>query len=526
MSSEQSEESPRLMRSSAVVSTATMLSRVLGLARDTVVARFVGAGFDADVFNVAFALSNFFRRLFSEGAFSQAFVPVLAEYRAKGSKAAIQEFIDRVAGSLGSSLFVITALAVIGAPAVASLYAFGYIYNEEWVKFDLAVDFIRITFPYLFLISLTGFAGAILNSYGRFGVPAITPTVLNITLILAAVIVSPMTDPPALALAWGVLTAGVLQFLLQLPFLMRLRLLPKPTMDWQHPGVKKVLKLMIPAMFGVSVSQINLLLDSVLATLLPTGSVTWLKYSDRMSELPLGVFAIAIATVILPSLSRLHTNQQSDEFSKTLSWALRLIFLIGIPASIALLVLAEPILATLFQYGKWTADDTAMASLSVRAYAIGLMGFMLIKVLAPAFYARQNTTTPMKIGVVAMAANMVLNMVFVFPLKTIDIGHVGLALATSLSAFINAGLLFIYLRKHGAYQAQSGWVAYWAKVLIASLAMAVCTFGLTQIWSDWQAWLWWQRASYLGMICGAGLGVYVCSLLLFGFRPRHFLPPR
>ncbi len=524
MSTVETEDSPRLLRSSATVSLFTMLSRVMGLARDTVVARYIGAGLDADVFNISFALSNFFRRLFAEGAFSQAFVPVLAEYKTNGSRAAAKEFVDRIAGCLGTSLFLLTSLAVIGAPAVAAVYAFGFLDDEE--KFGLTVRFIRITFPYLFLISLTGLAGAILNSYGRFAVPAITPVLLNITLIIAAVVISPLMDPPALALAWGVLISGVVQLLFQLPFLMRLQMMPKPVMDWRHPGVRKVLFLMLPAMFGVSVSQINLLLDSILATLLPTGSPTWLKFSDRMSELPLGVFAIAIATVILPSLSRLYSDKKVDQFSKTLSWALRLVFLIGIPASVALLILAEPILATLFQYGKWTPRDTAMASLSMRAYAIGLLAFMLIKVLAPGFFARQNTKTPMKIGVVAMVSNMVMNIVFVFPLKSIDIGHMGLALATSLAAFINAGLLFRYLRKHGAYHPQAGWLLFWSKLAVAGIVMAIVLLTLGLQWNSWDAWQWYQRGFYLSVICIAGMGAYIGTLALLGFRARHFYPPR
>ncbi len=396
-----------LLGSSLVVGTMTMLSRVLGLTRDVVFARFIGAEAGADAFFVAFKIPNFLRRLFAEGAFAQAFVPVLSEYRSQGSIAAVKGLIDRVAGCLGLSLILITALAVIGAPVLTAVFAPGFV--NDPVKYQLASDMIRITFPYLLLISLTGLSGAILNSYDRFAVPAFTPVLLNVSLISAAVIVSPYFEVPVMALAWGVFAAGVIQLLFQLPFLMRLGLMPTPKLDWQDAGVKRVLSLMAPAIFGVSVSQINLLLDTVLASFLPTGSVSWLYYSDRLAELPLGVFGIAVATVILPGLSRQHASDSPEKFSETLDWALRLILLIALPAAVALVILAEPILATLFQYGKTTVVDVNMSSLSLQAYAVGLVAFMLIKVLAPGYFARQDMKTPVRIGIIAMASNMVLN---------------------------------------------------------------------------------------------------------------------
>lgn len=519
----QTGDSPRLLKSSAVVGSMTMLSRVMGLIRDVVLARFIGAGPDADAFFLAFKIPNFLRRLFAEGAFAQAFVPVLAEYRERGSRAAVQELVDRVAGCLGSVLIMVTVLAVVASPAITAVFAMGFLGDDY--KFGLTSDFIRITFPYLFLISMTGFAGAILNSYGRFAIPALTPVLLNAALITAAVAVAPHMDPPALALAWGVLVAGIIQLMFQLPFLLKLRLLPLPIIDWRHEGVRKILTLMLPAIFGVSVSQINLLLDTVIASFLPTGSIAWLYFSDRLSELPLGVFGIAIATVILPALSRQHQNKSAAQFAATLDWSVRMIFIIGLPAGAALMVLAEPILFTLFQYGKTLERDVVMAGFSLRAYSLGLVAFMLIKVLAPGYFARQNTATPVKIGVVAMAANMVLNVALVFPLMRLELGHMGLALATSLAAFLNAGLLFWGLRRAGVFKAASDWKAFYLRLTLGTAAMVlVLTVGLTQ-WTGWAEWDWFQRSLRLGVLCLLGMGVYLAVLGVTGLRMRHLRSP-
>jgi len=500
-----------------------MASRVMGLVRDIVFAKFIGAGADADAFYVAFKIPNFLRRLFAEGAFAQAFVPILTEYRNRGSQAAVQELINRVAGCLGSALLIVTIFAVLASPLVTAVFAMGYV--SDAVKFDLTSQFLRITFPYLFLISMTGFAGAILNSYGRFAVPAITPVLLNICLIVAAVVVSPYFDPPALGLAWGVLAAGVAQLMFQLPFLMKLKLMPVPVIDWKHEGVRKILSLMLPAIFGVSVSQINLLIDTILATFLPTGSVTWLYFSDRLSELPLGVFGIAIATVILPTLSRQHSAENPRLFSATLDWALRMIFIVAIPAAIALFVLAEPILFTLFQSGKMTAHDITMASFSLRAYTFGLLAFMMIKVLAPGYFARQDTKTPVKIGIIAMASNMVLNVALVLPLMRYGMGHVGLALATSLSAFINAGLLFRGLLKAGVFKPQLGWLRFAGILGLASLVMALVLIVFVSVWVGWADWGIWQRVYHLSIVCVLGLASYVVTLLILGMRMKDLRSP-
>lgn len=510
-----------LLRSSLVVSSLTMVSRVLGLVRDVVIAFFLGATSNADCFFVAFKIPNFLRRLFAEGAFSQAFVPVLSEYRQHGSPAAVRALLDRVAGALGGVLMLVTTLAVLGAPVITVLFAPGF-YGDP-VKYDLTVDMIRITFPYLMLISLTGFAGAILNSYGRFAIPALTPVLLNVCLIAAAVLFSPYFQEPAMALAWGVLMAGVVQFLFPLPFLQRLHLLPRPRWDWGDEGVRRILTLMIPALFGVSVSQINLLLDTVLASFLPTGSISWLYYSDRLMELPLGVFAVAIGTVILPSLSRHKAGSDQQAFAATLDWGLRSVLLLALPAAAALMVLAEPILVALFQYGELKAGDVAMSVYSLQAYSLGLVAFMLIKVLAPGFFARQDTRTPVRIGIVAMVANMVLNLVFVLPLHHyFQLGHVGLALATSCSAWLNAMLLLRGLLSRGAYGFQPGWGLFWLRAVVAVAAMVVALL-LGSLWlGELAQWVAWQRAWRLLTLCALGAVVYGGVLVLMGVRLRHF----
>jgi putative peptidoglycan lipid II flippase len=511
-----------LLRSSGVVGFFTMLSRFLGLARDVVFARVIGAEALADVFFVAFKIPNFFRRLFAEGAFAQAFVPILGEYREKGSAAAVRQLVSRVAGNLGLCLILLTLFIVVASPLMAAIFAPSW-YMDNPSKFAATSEMLRITFPYLLFISMTGLAGAVLNSYDRFAVPAFTPLLLNLCLILAALFAAPLFDQPAYALAWGVLVAGIVQFLFQLPFLKTIHMLPMPSVDWQDSGVKKVLALMAPAIFGVSVSQINLLLDTVLATFLPTGSVSWLYYSDRLSELPLGVFGIAIATVILPNLSRHHVAQSTQAFSQTLDWALKMILLIAVPAAVALILLAEPILVTLFYYGEvMTVRDMAMASLSLKAYAAGLIAFMLIKVLAPGFFARQDMRTPVRIGVIAMVMNMLFNLVLVIPLHSYwQIGHLGLAAATSLSAFLNAILLYFALRNQGIYQPVNGWLRFFIRLAIAVLVMLLILIQLSNVLGGLESFYsfnWIQRVAYLGLLCGAGFVGFAISLLLLGFR--------
>jgi putative peptidoglycan lipid II flippase len=514
-----------LLGSSFVVSIGTMLSRVLGLARDVVLANLLGAAPNADAFFVAFKIPNFLRRLFAEGAFSQAFVPVLTETREQGSHEAVRHLVDRVAGVLGGSLFVLTALAMVMAPWVALIFAPGF--SRDVAKLALTADLIVWTFPYLFLISLTGFCGAILNTYGRFAVPAYTPVLLNLSLITAAVVWAPAMPEPALGLAMGVTLAGVVQLLFQLPSLRALKLTPRPVWDTKDKGVKKILMLMVPALFGVSVSQINLLFDTVLASLLPDGSVAWLYYSDRLTELPLGVFAIAIATVILPTLSALNTRAEPEEFSQTLAWAMRNVLLIAVPATVALWLLAEPILATLFQYGAFTDRDVEMAAASLRAYTVGLGGFMLIKVLAPGYYARQDMKTPVKIGIIAMVSNMVLNVLFVFPLMWyFEMGHVGLALATSVSAWINAGLLYLGLRRGGISLTGVFEAKFVARLVVAVSLMGIAVSMMSPAVSLWlTADLSW-RVGQMTLLVFVGMASFAMVLAVLGFKLNEVRGPR
>jgi putative peptidoglycan lipid II flippase len=502
-----------------------MLSRVLGLARDVVLANLLGAAPNADAFFVAFKIPNFLRRLFAEGAFSQAFVPVLTETREQGSHEAVRHLVDRVAGVLGGSLFVLTALAMVMAPWVALIFAPGF--SRDVAKLALTADLIVWTFPYLFLISLTGFCGAILNTYGRFAVPAYTPVLLNLSLITAAVVWAPAMPEPALGLAMGVTLAGVVQLLFQLPSLRALKLTPRPVWDTKDEGVRKILMLMVPALFGVSVSQINLLFDTVLASLLPDGSVAWLYYSDRLTELPLGVFAIAIATVILPTLSALNSRAEPEEFSQTLAWAMRNVLLIAVPATVALWLLAEPILATLFQYGAFTDRDVEMAAASLRAYTVGLGGFMLIKVLAPGYYARQDMKTPVKIGIIAMVSNMVLNVLFVFPLMWyFEMGHVGLALATSVSAWINAGLLYLGLRRGGISLTGVFEAKFVARLVVAVSLMGIAVSMMSPAVSLWlTADLSW-RVGQMTLLVFVGMASFAMVLAVLGFKLNEVRGPR
>jgi putative peptidoglycan lipid II flippase len=504
-----------LLRSGLVVSTMTMLSRVLGLARDVVIAALLGAGQGADAFFVAFKVPNFLRRLFAEGAFNQAFVPVLSEYATQRTREEVRELLDAVAGSLAAVLLLITALAMLAAPWLVWLFAPGFARDPE--KLALTADMLRLTFPYLLLISLTAFAGSVLNTWNRFAVPAFTPVLLNLSLIGAALLLTPLVSEPSLALAWGVLIAGAAQLLFQVPFLARLGLIPRPWPHFAHDGVRRILRLMAPALFGVSVSQINLLLDTVLASLLAAGSVSWLYYSDRLVELPLGVFGIAIGTVILPALSKRHAEQSGEHFARMLDWAIRAVLLLGLPAALALAVLAEPLLITLFHYGAMTDHDIAMAAMSLRAYALGLVAFMLIKVLAPGFFARQDTKTPVKIGIVAMVANMVFNLLLIWPLA-----HAGLALATALSAFLNAGLLGTLLRREGVLRFQPGWGRYAVQLFGGCAVMGAGLFWLTPEWHAWLEWSLWRRVAWLAVLVVAGAGAYFAWLAALGMRPRHF----
>ena len=489
----------------------TMLSRVLGFIRDMIIAHLFGAVAGVDAFFVAFKIPNFMRRLFAEGAFSQAFVPVLSEYQKNQSQDEVRQFINVTAGNLGIILGVVTVLAIFAAPLLVTLFAPGFDHGQA--RFILASDMLRLTFPYLMLISLTAMAGAVLNTYGAFAVPAFTPVFLNLSLIGAAVYLAPHLDEPIKALAWGVLLAGVVQLAFQLPFLHQKGLLPRPQLARDHEGVNRVLKLMLPALFGVSVAQINLMLGTIFASFLQVGSVSWLYYSDRLMSFPLGVFGVALSTVILPQLSRQHATKSNDDFSKTLVWAVRSVLLIGVPAAIGLYLLAGPLLTTLFNYGKFTTHDVMMARLSLMAFSIGVPAFMLIKVLASAFYAQQNIKTPVKIGVIAMLSNIVLNVVFIKPYA-----HMGIALATSISAIINAGLLFYYLHQRDMFRFSNGWLRFWFQLFLSNAVMAIILISQKGNLQAWLNWHWPTRLEHLASLLILSIISYLATLYVSGFR--------
>ena len=499
----------------------TLLSRVFGLLRDIALATVFGASGGTDAFLVAFKIPNFMRRLFGEGAFSLAFVPVLSEYKETRDRAALKDLVNHVAGTLGGFLLVLTILGMVFAPAVVYIFAPGF--AKDAGQLQLTADLLRITFPYIFFIALVAFAGGILNSFHQFAIPAFTPVLLNICLIASIFFLAPYFDEPLMALAWGVALAGVAQLLLQFPFLLKLGLMPVPRIKRGHEGVKKIIRLMIPAIFGSSVAQINLLLDTVIASFLVTGSVTWLYYSDRLLEFPLGVLGIAIATVILPTLSQQHARQSGEQFNQTLNWALRLVTIITIPACVGLFIMAGPILASLFEYGKFTASDTYFASLSLMAYMLGLPALIVIKILAPGYYARQDTRTPVRYGIIAMVCNMLMNVAFVVPLVMMDYEapHVGLALATSLSAYINAMLLYSGLRNSGIFTPQAGWLAWIFRTVIASTAMAATVLWLNPDAIQWSSWSLMQRLGNLFFIIMTGAVTYFLLLWLQGLRPSH-----
>ncbi len=508
-----------LWRSTIIVSAMTMLSRVLGLVRDIVLLNVFGAGKDFDTFVVAFRIPNFFRRLFAEGAFSQAFIPVLTEYKTSKTHAEVQILISRVFGCLLMAMSLLTFVAMVAAPAIIYLYAPGFHNDPE--KFDLAVDMFRLTIPYLMFMSLTAFASSILNSYGSFASPAFSPVLLNIAMIAGAWWLTPFMAEPIMALGWAVVVAGVLQLAIQIPELWKKNLLIPPKVDFKHEGVDRILKLMLPALFGVSVTQINLLLNTIWASFMQDGSVSWLYSAERMTELPLGLIGVAIGTVILPSLSARHAEQDQAKFKSMIDWAAKIIMLVGIPASIALFMLSTPIIQALFQRGEFTLEDTHMTALALQCMSAGVISFMLIKVFAPGFYAQQDTKTPVRVGLMAVATNAILNVVFIGFFKLIDwhAEHMALALASSGSALVNAGMLYFYLHKRNIYRFGAHWKKLGFQFLVANITMiAALAYALTWYQGDIAQWL--RIAEVVGL-CVLGVAAYVIGLLITGFRPRH-----
>ena len=511
-----------LLKSTSVVSTMTLLSRILGLVRDIVFARFFGATIVMDAFIVANRIPNMLRRFFAEGAFSQGFVPVMARYKENREHVEAREFVDAVAGTLGLALFVVTLVGVIAAPLLVLIVAPGFVGEDG--RFDLATAMLRFTFPYLLFVSLTAFAGGILNTYGRFAAPAFTPVILNVVLIACALWLAPQLDEPGMALAYGVFLAGIAQLLFQIPFLAKIHAIPRPRWRPRHDGVRRVGTLMLPAIFGSSVAQINVLVGGIIASLLGVGKISYLYFSDRLMEFPLGLFGIALATVMLPTLSRQAASDSMEEFSRTIDWSLKLVVLIALPAAIGLVLLASPLLVTLFYGGIFSRLDVEMAAISLQAFALGLVGFSFVKILAPAFFAREDTRTPVRYGLIALAINFILSVLLAWYLTRVEYAasHAGLALATSVAAIVNAWLLYRGLRRERTLTHTAGWGLLMLRVVIANAAMIAALLWMQRPLDWWIDASTFDRSLQLGIVVIAGATVYFVTLAVLGLRLSQF----
>lgn len=505
-----------LLKSLAAVSSMTMISRVLGFIRDAIVARFFGAGMATDAFFVAFKLPNLLRRIFAEGAFSQAFVPILAEYKSQQGEEAARTFVSYVAGLLTLVLAVVTAIGIIASPIIILITAPGF--TEPVEKFELASLMLKITFPYILLISLASLAGAILNTWNRFSVPAFVPTFLNLSMIGFTLFATPYFDPPILALAVAVVVGGVLQLLYQLPYLKKIGMLVLPRINLRDSGVWRVLKLMGPAILGVSVSQISLIINTIFASFLVSGSVSWMYYADRLMEFPSGVLGVALGTILLPSLSKSFAKGDIKQYSELLDWGLRLCVLLALPSAVALGVIAKPLIATLFEYGKFTALDSEMTRQALVAYSIGLLGIILIKVLAPGFYSRQDIKTPVKIAIMTLILTQIMNLIFISTLK-----HAGLALSISLAACFNAGLLFWQLRKQKLFIPKPGWGNFIAKIVIAIGVMSAVLVIGSDLLPDWSTGSMISRIGRLLLLVLVAAIAYFATLMMLRFKLKQFV---
>jgi putative peptidoglycan lipid II flippase len=500
-----------ILRSTSVVAFMTLISRVLGFVRDILFAILFGAGPAFDAFVVAFKLPNFFRRLFAEGAFSQAFVPVLASYQTTHSPREVKNFLDHIAGSLALALFILVVVTEIFAPVFVMIFAPGFLHDPT--RYDAAVHMVHIIFPYLFLISMTAFAGAILNCYHRFALSAFAPSLLNLVLIAVAWWWAPYTASPIYTLAWGVLLGGIVQLLAQYPVLSTIDAMPIPRLSWHDEGVRRVLKLMVPALFGVSVAQLSLLIDNFFASYLPAGSISWLYYSDRLIYFPQGIIGVALATVVLPSLSRHHAVQDGENYSRTLDWALRSCLFVGVPAALGLVFLAGPILSTLIHHGKFGDHDVMMTARSLQAFAFGLPAFMLIKILASGFYSQHNIKTPVKVAAFALVFNIVGNLLLIQPLA-----HAGLALSTSIASSVNAFALFYLLKRQGRYRPDHRWRGFFTRLIISNVFLGLGLLFLAGPLSEWLSWSLWIKIWHLLFIILAALSLYVALWWVMGSR--------
>lgn len=509
-----------LLKSGLIFSFMTLISRVLGLVRDVVIATLVGAGVNADVYIFANRIPNFLRRLFAEGAFAQAFVPVLTEVKEKHGDDEVRLLIAKVAGTLGVIVSIITAFAVIASPIIVILFGTGWFI--EWLnggegagKFELASVLLKITFPYLFFITFVALSGAVLNTYNKFAVAAFTPVFLNIAIIACAIFLIDSFSEPSYALAIGVFLGGLVQFLFQLPFLAKAGLLVLPKWGWNDKYVKRIRMLMLPAIFGVSVHQLNALIDTIIASFLQKGSISWLYFADRLIEFPLGLFGIGIATVILPSLSKLHANENPLAFQQTMDWAVRFVLMLAFPAMAGLIALGPQIIEVLYQHGEFTQTAADATYWALVAYATGLMSFMTIKVLAPGYFSRQDTKTPVKIGIISMSSNIVFNLILA-PFY----GYIGLALATAMSATLNAFLLYRGLHNLGVYKLTKQTIIWVVKLVVATITMSLALYFAHQNW-PLELVNFSDKLSQLFALIFFAMLVYFVTFTLLGFRFRQ-----
>lgn len=509
--------SMNLLKSLATVSGLTLVSRILAFGRDVLIASVFGAGIANDAYVLATRLPNLLRRMFAEGAFSQAFVPIFGEYKQRRGQDETKLLVDHVTTMLALILLVVTVLGIVAAPLIIYLTAPGFL--EDPAKFDLTVQMLRITSPYIFFISLVAVAAGILNTYNKFWVPAVAPILLNICLIGGVLWLTPYFAQPVIALAWAWFIAGFVQLAFQVPFLKKIGMMPTLRLSLRDPGMWRVIKQMGPAMFGVSISQISLILNTVIASFFVAGSVSWLYYADRLMEFPSGMLGAALGTILLPSLSKCFAANNMQEYSKLLDWGLRLTMLLALPAALALGLIAVPLLSTFFQRGAFTAQDVVMTSHALIGYSVGLLGILLVKILAPGFYARQNIRTPVKIGIITLVATQAMNVLFVYFLQ---LQHAGLALSIGLGACLNSAILFYFLRKGGIYQPEPGWGIFMVKITVAVGVLAVTLWFAMGSQASWLTGDGWSRVLRLSLLVGGGMLAYFAALAVLGFRPRHF----
>jgi putative peptidoglycan lipid II flippase len=510
-----------LLRSTAIFGSMTFLSRVAGFARDVLQASLFGTGAAVSAFVVAYRIPNYLRRIFAEGSFSSAFVPVLSEMREKGDEAQIQDFLNHIAGALLAVVLMVTALGIALSPWIARLFLAFADENSEQVA--LTASMLRITFPYLACISMVALAGSVMNSIRHFGLPAFIPVLHNLAIIFAILVLAPLLEIPAYALAWGVLLAGFVQLCVMWPALSRFGAMPSFKLNFRHEGVRRVFKLMLPTIFSSSVAQLNLLVGTIFASALVANAQSWLYYSDRLVEFPLGLFGVAIGTVILPHLSRQHAAENHDGYNQALDWGMRMVFLIGVPAAIGLVALAEPLCASLFEYRAFTPQDSRMVALAASAMSLGIPAFMLSKVLLSAFYSRHDTKTPMRVAVWTVLLNVALIAGFVSLMRLMKwpYAHTGIALATALAGIFNAVMLAVLLRREGVYRPAPGWLSWLLRIVLACVVMLAVILPIRHALGDWSLLQWWQRLLWLALTVAAGAVAYLATHWIFGLRLRH-----